>query len=154
MHVIAYDPYLTREAAERHNVEAVELDELLARSDFITIHVPLTADTRHLLGEDELARVKPGVRIINCARGGIVDERALAAAIRATRVAGAALDVFEQEPPPADHPLLGLEQGIVTPPPGAATDEAQTAVALALAAQGAGPPLPGAVATAVNLPPT
>ena len=152
MHVIAYDPYLTREAAERHSVEAVELDELLTRSDFITIHVPLTGDTRHLLGEDELARVKPGVRIINCARGGIVDERALAAAIRATRVAGAALDVFEQEPPPADHPLLGLEQVIVTPHLGAATDEAQTAVALAIAAQVADALLHGVVVNAVNLP--
>jgi len=151
MHVIAYDPYLTREAAERHGVEAVELDELLARADFITIHVPLTGDTRHLLGEDALARVKSGVRIINCARGGIVDERALADAIRAGHVAGAALDVFEQEPPP-DHPLLGLEQVIVTPHLGAATDEAQTAVALAIAEQVADALLHGIVVNAVNLP--
>ena len=152
MHVIAYDPYLTREAAERQGVEAVELDELLARADFITIHVPLTGDTRHLLGEDALARVKPGVRIINCARGGIVDERALADAIRAGHVAGAALDVFEQEPPPPDHPLLGLEQVIVTPHLGAATDEAQTAVALAIAEQVADALLHGIVVNAVNLP--
>jgi len=140
MHVIAFDPYLTREAAERHGVEAVELDELLARSDFITVHTPLTGDTRYLLGEDELARVKPGVRIINCARGGIVDERALAAAIRAARVAGAALDVF------------GLEQVIVTPHLGAATDEAQTAVALAIAEQVADALRHGVVVNAVNLP--
>src|SRR5256712_2709190 len=152
MHVIAYDPYLTREAAERQGVEAVELDELLARADFITIHVPLTGDTRHLLGEDALARVKSGVRIINCARGGIVDERALADAIRAGHVAGAALDVFEQEPPPPDHPLLGLEQVIVTPHLGAATDEAQTAVALAIAEQVADALLHGIVVNAVNLP--
>ncbi|OLC12799.1 MAG: phosphoglycerate dehydrogenase, partial [Candidatus Rokubacteria bacterium 13_1_40CM_69_96] len=152
MHVIAYDPYLTREAAERQGVEAVELDELLARADFITIHVPLTGDTRHLLGEDALARVKSGVRIINCARGGIVDERALADAIRAGHVAGAALDVFEQEPPPIDHPLLGLEQVIVTPHLGAATDEAQTAVALAIAEQVADALLHGVVVNAVNLP--
>jgi D-3-phosphoglycerate dehydrogenase len=152
MQVIAYDPYLTREAAGRHGVEAVELDELLARSDFVTIHVPLTGDTRHLLGEDEFARVKPGVLIVNCARGGIVDERALADAIRAGRVAGAALDVFEQEPPPADHPLLGLEQVIATPHLGAATDEAQTAVALAIAEQVADALLHGVVVNAVNLP--
>src|SRR4029453_16881945 len=81
MQVIAYDPYLTREAAERLGVESVELDELLTRADFITIHTPLTGDTRHLLGEAELARLKPGVRLINCARGGLVDERALARAI-------------------------------------------------------------------------
>src|SRR5438046_2884452 len=99
MHVLADDPYLTREAAERHGVEAVDLAGLPAPADFITLHVPLTGDTRHLLGEDALARVKPGVRIINCARGGIVAEQPLADAIRATRVAGAALHVFEQEPP-------------------------------------------------------
>jgi D-3-phosphoglycerate dehydrogenase / 2-oxoglutarate reductase len=152
MHVITFDPYLTREAAARHGVEAVELDELLARSDFITVHAPLTGDTRYLLGEEELARVKPGVRIINCARGGIVDEAALAGAIRAGRVAGAALDVFEREPPPADHPLVGLEQVIVTPHLGAATDEAQTAVALAIAEQVADALRQGVVVNAVNLP--
>jgi D-3-phosphoglycerate dehydrogenase len=152
MQVIAFDPYLTREAAERLGVEPVEWDELLARSDFLSIHVPLTGDTHHLLGEAELARVKPGVRLVNCARGGIVDERALAAAIRAGRVAGAALDVFEQEPPPADHPLLGLDQVIVTPHLGAATDEAQTAVALAIAEQVADALLRGVVVNAVNLP--
>ena len=115
MHVIAYDPYLTREAAERQGVEAVELDDLLARADLITIHVPLTGDTRHLLGEDAFARVKPGVRIINCARGGIVDERALADAIRSGRVAGAALDVFETEPLPADSPLWARPDVTISP---------------------------------------
>ena len=152
MHVIAYDPYLTREAAERLAVEPVELDELLGRSDFISIHAPLTGDTRYLLGRAELARVKPGLRLINCARGGLVDERALAEAIHAGRVAGAALDVFEQEPPPSDHPLLRLEQVIVTPHLGAATDEAQTAVALAIADQVADALLRGIVVNAVNLP--
>ncbi|MBI2491066.1 MAG: phosphoglycerate dehydrogenase [Candidatus Rokubacteria bacterium] len=152
LHVIAYDPYLTREAAERLGVESVELDELLARADFISIHTPLGADTRHLLGEDELARVKPGVRIVNCARGGIVDEVALARAIEAGRVAGAALDVFEQEPPPPDHPLVRLPQVVVTPHLGAATDEAQTAVALAIAEQVADALLHGVVVNAVNLP--
>ena len=152
MQVIAYDPYLTREAAERLGVESVELDDLLVRADFITIHTPLTGDTRHLLGAAELERLKPGVRIINCARGGLIDEQALARAIQSGKVAGAALDVFEQEPPPADHPLLKLEQVIVTPHLGAATDEAQTAVALAIAEQVADALLHGVVINAVNLP--
>src|SRR4029434_2985330 len=106
-----------------------------ARSDFITIHTPLTGDTRHLLGDAELARVKPGVRLINGARCGIMEEQALVRALQSGRVAGAALDVFEQEPPPVDHPLLKLEQVIVTPHLGAATDEDQAAVALAIADQ-------------------
>ena len=152
MQVIAYDPYLTREAADRLGVESVELDELLARADFVTIHTPLTGDTRHLLGETELARLKPGARIINCARGGLIDEQALVRAIQSGRVAGAALDVFEQEPPPADHPLLKLDQVIVTPHLGAATDEAQTAVAHAIADHVADALLRGVAVNAVNLP--
>src|SRR5262249_23605226 len=152
MQVIAYDPYLTREAAERLGVESVELDELLARSDFLTIHTPLTRDTRHPLRAAELERVKPGVRITSCARGGLIAEEALARAIQSGRVAGAALDVFEQEPPPADHPLLKLEQVIVTPHLGAATDEAQAAVALAIADQVADALLRGVVVNAVNMP--
>ena len=152
MHVLGYDPYLTREAAERLGVESVEMDDLLARSDFITIHTPLTGDTRHLLGEAELARTKPGVRLINCARGGIIDEAALTRALASGHVGGAALDVFEQEPPPADHPLLRFEQVVVTPHLGAATDEAQAAVALAIADQVADVLVRGVVANAVNLP--
>jgi D-3-phosphoglycerate dehydrogenase len=152
MHVLGYDPYLTREAAERLGVESVELDELLARSDFITIHTPLTGDTRHLLGEAELARTKPGVRLINCARGGIIDELALTRALASGHVGGAAIDVFEQEPPPADHPLLRFEQVVVTPHLGAATDEAQAAVALAIADQVADVLVRGVVRNAVNLP--
>jgi D-3-phosphoglycerate dehydrogenase len=152
MHVLGYDPYLTREAAERLGVESVELDELLARSDFITIHTPLTGDTRHLLGDAELARTKPGVRLINCARGGIIDELALTRALASGHVGGAAIDVFEQEPPPADHPLLRFEQVVVTPHLGAATDEAQAAVALAIADQVADVLVRGVVRNAVNLP--
>ncbi|MEX2147708.1 MAG: phosphoglycerate dehydrogenase [Candidatus Rokuibacteriota bacterium] len=152
MQVIAYDPYLTREAAERLGVESVEMDELFARADFISIHTPLTGETRHLIGDAELARMKPGVRLINCARGGIIEEQALARAIEGGRVAGAALDVFEQEPPPKDHGLLHLPQVIVTPHLGAATDEAQTAVALAIADQVADALVRGVVANAVNLP--
>jgi D-3-phosphoglycerate dehydrogenase / 2-oxoglutarate reductase len=152
MHVIAYDPYLGREAAERLGVETVELDDLLARADFISIHTPLMSETRHLIGTAQLARVKPGVRIVNCARGGIVDEAALGRAIEEGRVAGAALDVFEQEPPPPDHPLVRLSQVVVTPHLGAATDEAQTAVALAIAEQVADALVRGVVVNAVNLP--
>jgi D-3-phosphoglycerate dehydrogenase len=152
MHVIAYDPYLGREAAERLGVETVELDDLLARADFISVHTPLMSETRHLIGEAQLERVKPGVRIVNCARGGIIDEAALARALADGRVAGAALDVFEQEPPSPGHPLVGLPQVIVTPHLGAATDEAQTAVALAIAEQVADALVRGVVVNAVNLP--
>ena len=152
MQVVAYDPYLTREVAERLGVESVELDELFSRSDFITIHTPLTGDTRHLIGEAELARMRPGVRLVNCARGGIIDEAALARALASGHVGGAGLDVFEQEPPPADHPLLRFEQVVLTPHLGAATDEAQSAVALAIADQVADVLVRGVVANAVNLP--
>jgi (S)-sulfolactate dehydrogenase len=110
MKVIAYDPFVTPEVAARLRVELVSLDDLYARSDFITVHTPLTAETRGLIDEKTIARMKPGVRIINCARGGIVDERALADAIRDGKVAGAALDVLEKEPPPAGHPLLALDR--------------------------------------------
>jgi D-3-phosphoglycerate dehydrogenase len=152
MHVIAYDPYLGREVAEHLGVETVELDELLARADFISIHTPLMSETRHLIGEAQLARVKPGVRLVNCARGGIVDEEALARAIADGRVAGAALDVFEQEPPPSGHPLVVLPQVVVTPHLGAATDEAQVAVGIAIAEQVADALVHGIVVNAVNLP--
>jgi D-3-phosphoglycerate dehydrogenase len=152
MHVLAYDPYLTREAAERMGVSSVELDELLARSDFITIHTPLTGDTRHLIGEAELARTKPGVRLINCARGGIIDEVALVRGLESGHIGGAGIDVFEREPLPADHPLLRFEQVVLTPHLGAATDEAQSAVALAIADQVADVLVRGVVSNAVNLP--
>src|SRR5499426_2679269 len=104
MKVIAYDPFVTPEAAARLRVELVSLDQLFPRADFITIHTPLTAETRGLVGRESLARTKRGVRIVNCARGGIVDEVALAEAIREGHVAGAALDVLEKEPPPPGHP--------------------------------------------------
>jgi D-3-phosphoglycerate dehydrogenase len=129
MKVIAYDPFVTPEAAARLRVELVSLDQLFPRADFITIHTPLTAETRGLIGRASIARMKRGVRIVNCARGGIVDEVALADAIREGQVAGAALDVFEQEPPPADHPLRALDQVIATPHLGASTAEAQVNVA-------------------------
>ncbi len=129
MRVLGSDPFVSAERAERMGVELVELSELLARSDFITLHVPLTKDTRGMLNEKSLKQVKPGVRIINCARGGVVDEAALAEAIKGGRVAGAALDVFEKEPP-TDSPLLGMDKVVLTPHLGASTEEAQVKVAV------------------------
>jgi D-3-phosphoglycerate dehydrogenase / 2-oxoglutarate reductase len=150
--VIAYDPFLTPEAAARLGVELVSLDELFARADFVTIHTPLTPETRGLIGAEALAKMKKGVRIVNCARGGIVDEHALADAVRSGHVAGAAVDVFEEEPPPKDHPLLGLDNVVVTPHLGASTDEAQVNVAIAIAEQIADYLVRGEVRNAVNFP--
>jgi D-3-phosphoglycerate dehydrogenase / 2-oxoglutarate reductase len=152
MRVIAFDPFITQEKAQRLGVEPVSLDELYARSDFITVHTPLTAETRGLIGPAAFGKMKTGVRLINCARGGIVDEEALAAAIRDGKVAGAALDVFSQEPPPPDHPLLKLDQVISTPHLGAATDEAQINVAIAIAQQVVNFLSRGVIQDAVNVP--
>jgi D-3-phosphoglycerate dehydrogenase len=152
MKVIAYDPYLPREATERLGVEPVELDELFRRSDFISVHSPLTGDTRHLIDEPQLAMMKPTARIINCARGGVISEQALAAALQAGRVAGAALDVFEKEPLPQGHPLLRLEQVVTTPHLAASTEEAQSTVALGIAEQVANVLVRGVAANAVNMP--
>lgn len=152
MRVIAFDPYLSREAAGRMGVELVELDELFSRADFVTLHTPLTPETRGIVGRDSIARMKRGVRIINCARGGLVDEAALVEAIREGQVAGAALDVFEQEPIPADHPLLSLEQVVVTPHLGASTEEAQQAVATIVASQIVDYLEKGTIRGAVNFP--
>ena len=128
------------------------MDELYGRSDFISIHTPLNAQTRGLIGSAAFGKVKKGVRIINCARGGIVDEEALAVAIRDGKVAGAALDVFSQEPPPPDHPLLKLDQVICTPHLGAATDEAQVNVAIAIAQQVVNYLSRGVIQDAINVP--
>ncbi len=151
MTVIAYDPYLTEEVAQRLGVELVDLDTLYRRADFVTVHVPLTKDTRGLIGAAELAKMKDGVRVVNCARGGIVDEAALAAAIQAGRVAGAALDVFEREPP-WGSPVLELDPVVVTPHLGASTEEAQTSVAMAITQQVADLLVRGTVRNAVNAP--
>ena len=134
MKVIGYDPFIAADQAARLGVEVVELPELFSRSDFITIHVPLTKDTQHLIGRETLATVKPGVRIINCSRGAVIDEAALAEAIKGGRVAGAGLDVFEREPP-TDSPLLGLPNVVLTPHLGASTAEAQVKVAVDVAQQ-------------------
>ena len=152
MRVIAYDPFISQAAAQRLGVELVSLDDLYGRSDFISVHTPLNPETRGLIGAAAFSKTKKGVRIINCSRGGIVDEEALAAAIAAGKVAGAALDVFAQEPPSGDHPLLKLDQVICTPHLGAATDEAQLNVALAIAQQVVNYLTRGVVQDAVNVP--
>jgi D-3-phosphoglycerate dehydrogenase len=151
MNVIAYDPYLSQEVITRLGVEMVTLDELLARSDFITIHTPKTKDTVDLINKKAFEKMKKGVYLINCARGGIVNERDLYEAIVSGKVAGAALDVFENEPP-GDNPLLGLEQVICTPHLGASTEEAQVNVAVAVAEQIVEFLLRGTVRNAVNVP--
>ena len=152
MRILAFDPFITPETAARLKVELVSLDELCRQSDFITVHTPLTEETRGLVGSRAIARMKRGVRIINCARGGIVDEEALARAIQEGHVAGAALDVFIEEPPLADHPLLKLDQVICTPHLGAATDEAQINVAVAIAEQTVNFLTRGVIQNAVNVP--
>ncbi|MCC2663133.1 MAG: phosphoglycerate dehydrogenase [Geminicoccaceae bacterium] len=152
MRVIASDPYLSPERAADLGVEKVDLDALLGRADVISLHTPLTETTRHILDARALARTRPGVRIINCARGGLVDEAALYEAIRSGHVAGAALDVFAEEPARAS-PLFELDQVVVTPHLGAATAEAQEKVALQIAAQMADYLTTGAVANALNMAP-
>ncbi len=152
MKVIAYDPFITEEAATKLGIELVTLEELYERSDFISVHTPLTDDTRGLVGDDAFAKMRPGVRIINCARGGIVDEAALARALESGRVAGAALDVYEQEPPGADHPLVASPKVVATPHLGASTGEAQLNVAIGIAEQVRDYLLHGVVTNAVNVP--
>jgi D-3-phosphoglycerate dehydrogenase len=152
MKVVAFDPFVAPEQARDAEIELATLEDVCARADFITVHTPMTAETRGLIGAREFALMRPGVRVINCARGGLIDESALYAAIREGRVAGAAIDVFEQEPPPADHPLLALEEVIVTPHLGASTREAQEGVALTVAEQMRDYFLTGALRGAVNAP--
>jgi len=151
MKVVAYDPFLSAERAVEIGVEKVELDQLLRRADFITLHTPLTEKTRNIIDATALAKTRKGVRIVNCARGGLVDERALAAALRSGHVAGAALDVFEVEPA-KDSALFGLPNVICTPHLGAATGEAQENVALQVAEQMSDYLLRGAISNAVNFP--
>jgi D-3-phosphoglycerate dehydrogenase len=151
MKVIAFDPFLSPERALEIGVEKVELADLLARADFITLHTPLTDRTKNILGEAALARTKKGVRIINCARGGLLDERALLQALKSGHVAGAALDVFEEEPAKS-NPLFGTPNLICTPHLGAATSEAQENVALQVAEQMSAYLLRGAITNAVNFP--
>jgi D-3-phosphoglycerate dehydrogenase / 2-oxoglutarate reductase len=151
MRVVAYDPFLSPERAIDLGVEKVEFDELLARADFITFHTPLTEKTKNLLDAKALAKTRRGVRIINCARGGLVDEKALRAALDSGQVAGAAFDVFSTEPA-NENPLFGHPNVVCTPHLGAATSEAQENVALQVAEQMSEFLLRGAISNAVNFP--
>lgn len=135
MQVVAYDPFATEEKAREYGASLVSLDELYTQSDFITLHVPLNDQTRNMISAEQLHKMKAGVRLINCARGGIVDEQALADAIQSGHVAGAAFDVFSKEPVPADNPLLALTENVITPHLGASTEEAQVNVAIDIAEQ-------------------
>ncbi len=153
MKVIVYDPLITAEKAAQLNLQSVSLEEIWRRSDFITVHTPKTRETTNLISGAVLSRVKEGVRIINTSRGGVVDEVALARAIKEGRVAGAALDVFDQEPPPKDSPLLELgDKVILTPHLGASTVEAQFNVAIDLAEQMRDYLTSGLARSPVNLP--
>jgi D-3-phosphoglycerate dehydrogenase / 2-oxoglutarate reductase len=151
MKVVAYDPFLTPERAVDMGIEKVTLDELLGRADFITLHTPLTNETRNILSADALAKTKKGVRIINCARGGLIDEAALKAAMDSGQVGGAALDVFVEEPATAS-PLFGTPNFISTPHLGASTSEAQVNVAIQVAEQLADYLMSGGVTNALNMP--
>jgi D-3-phosphoglycerate dehydrogenase len=153
MRVIAYDPYLSATRARSLQVELVdELDDLLANADFISLHTPLTAETRHILDTARLQKTKRGVRIINCARGGLIDETALIKALQDRHVAGAALDVFETEPLPADSPLRGAPNIVLTPHLGASTAEAQESVGIEIAQSIRAALLEGTIRNAVNMP--
>lgn len=152
MKVIAHDPFVPTESAARLGVEVVSLDEIYERSDFITVHTPMTNETRGLINSNTFAKMKTGVRIINCARGGIVDEEDLIQALQEGKVAGAALDVFVEEPPRPDHPLLMMDQVITTPHLGASTGEAQLNVAIAVAQQMIDFLSRGIIRYAVNVP--
>jgi D-3-phosphoglycerate dehydrogenase len=151
MKVVAFDPFLSLDRAADLGVEKVDLDELLARADFITLHTPKTESTKNLLNAATLAKCRPGVRIINCARGGLIVEADLKAALESGHVAGAALDVFEVEPA-KDNPLFGMEKVICTPHLGASTTEAQENVALQVAEQMSDFLIMGAVTNALNAP--
>ncbi len=151
MHVVAYDPFLSEERAAEIGVEKVELDDLLKRADVITLHTPMTAQTKNILSAEAIAKTKKGVRIVNCARGGLVDEVALRAALDSGHVAGAAFDVFVEEPA-TKNPLFGCANVVATPHLGAATNEAQENVALQVAEQMSDYLTRGAISNAINFP--
>ncbi len=151
MRVIAFDPFLSQDRANELGVEKVELDTLFAQADFITLHTPLTDKTRNIIDAEAIAAMKDGVRIINCARGGLVDEAALADGLKAGKVAGAGIDVFETEPA-TDNVLFDIPNVVCTPHLGASTSEAQENVALQVAEQMSDYLLKGAVTNAINMP--
>ncbi len=152
MGVVAFDPFVSQEAAAQMGVELVPLEQIWKRADVISLHVPITEKTRNVVNAATIAQMKKGVLIVNCARGGLVDEKALADALASGHVGGAALDVFEKEPVAPDNPLLQLENFICTPHLGASTEEAQAAVAVAIAEQLAAFLTRGEVKNAVNVP--
>lgn len=153
MRVVAYDPYLAASKAKAMRVELFEtVDEAVAQADFITLHMPKTSETTHLINEARIQLMKPGVRIINCARGGLIDESALLEGIKSGKIAGAALDVFENEPPAADYELLGRPEMVFTPHLGASTEEAQENVGIEIAEAITNRLLRGEVINAVNMP--
>ena len=151
MKVIVYDPYLSEERAKKLEVELANLQTVLKQSDYITVHTPLTTETKHLIGEKEFKIMKKGVRIINCARGGIIDEKALEAALQSGQVAGAALDVYEKEPP-VDNLLVNMPNVVTTPHLGASTEEAQVAVSIDIAESIKDALLNKGIRNAVNVP--
>ncbi|MFN2378415.1 MAG: phosphoglycerate dehydrogenase [Candidatus Binatia bacterium] len=152
MNVVGYDPFVTPEAAGRLGIDLVTLDEMYSRADFLSIHTPLTPETRGLIGAASIAKMKKGVRIVNCARGGIIDEAALLEALNSGQVGGAALDVFAAEPPAKDDPLVLHPKVVATPHLGASTGEAQLNVAIAVAEQIRDFFVDGTVRNAINMP--
>lgn len=152
MRILAYDPFIAANGMSDPNVElTTDLDLVISQADYITVHTPLTRETEHLIGEKAFGKMKNGVRIVNCARGGIIDEKALYNALKSGKVKGAALDVFEKEPP-GDNPLLELEQVIFTPHLGASTEEAQENVSVAVAKQVVDVLMGREIRNAVNMP--
>lgn len=151
MKVVVYDPYLSEERARKLEVELADLAAVLKQSDYITVHTPLTNETKHLIGEKEFKMMKKGVRVVNCARGGIIDEKALLAALESGLVAGAALDVYEKEPP-ADSPLVKMPNVVATPHLGASTEEAQVAVSIDIAESIKDALLNKGIRNAINVP--
>lgn len=152
MKVIAYDPYLEQSRASRHEIELVDLEDVITRADVLSVHVPLTDATRGIIGEDEFRRMKPGALVLNAARGGVVDEAALAQALADDQIAGAGIDVYEQEPLPPDHPFRKAPNTVLTPHVGASTAEAQENVALEIAAAVKAAMLENDYSRAVNAP--
>jgi len=151
MKIIAYDPFLSLDKANELGVESVELKDLFKRADYITVHTPMTGETRHIIDKKAIKSMKDGVRIVNCARGGIVDEAALLEGIKSKKIAGAALDVYEKEPP-KDNPLLKCEEAVLTPHLGASTEEAQVNVAIDIANSARDALLGCGIRNAVNVP--
>jgi D-3-phosphoglycerate dehydrogenase len=152
MDVLAYDPYLTESRAKALGVKQATLDEVIENADYITVHMPMTKDTKHMLNADAFSRMKDGVRVFNVARGGIIDEAALIEALKSGKVAAAGLDVYEDEPPPEDSPLRSIENLVLTPHLGASTQEAQENVGIDVAKQMIEALTGGMVMNALNMP--